>query len=99
MKSGAASARFGKSGLGGVPSQTSPGGWQLYRLPLRTPEFSLGTPNIRLIKQLRVSVVAEPDQGASDQVAFFAVARMKFQGSPWVRRSDRPVQSLAGATS
>ncbi len=74
------------------------GQWQLYRVPLRTPEFTLGTPNIRLVKHLRVSAVAAADQGGPDKRAFWALARMRFLGSPWVRRSEQPVASIAGAT-
>ena len=73
-------------------------GWKLYRVPLRTPDFPLGTPNIRLIKHLRITVVANNDGGAPDLRAFLALARMRFLGAPWVRRSDRPITGLAGAT-
>jgi hypothetical protein len=83
----------------GVQTPGTSAGWKLYRIPLRTPDFSIGTPNIRLIQHLRIAVAAVPDQGKPDVVAQFAVARMRFLGSPWVRRSDRPVASLAGASS
>ena len=79
--------------------QSAQGEWRLYRLPLRTQEFSLGAPNIRLVKHLRVTVVGAADQGGPDVAALFALARMRFLGAPWVRRSDRPIASLAGATS
>lgn len=72
--------------------------WRLYRVPLRSPEFTLGTPNIRLVKHLRMTMVAEPDAGGPDLRAFYALGRMRFLGAPWFRRSDSPVSSLAGAT-
>jgi hypothetical protein len=72
--------------------------WKLYRIPLRSPEFPLGTPNIRLIKQLRFTFVAENDGGKPDIQADIALARMRFLGAPWARRSDRPITGLAGAT-
>ncbi|MDH4348363.1 MAG: hypothetical protein OEW17_06120, partial [Gemmatimonadota bacterium] len=72
--------------------------WRLYRLPLRTPQVLVGTPNVRLVKQLRMTVVGEPDAGGPDLRSFFALARMRFLGAPWFRRSDSPVSSLAGAT-
>ena len=79
--------------------QSSNGGeWRLYRIPLRTPDFTLGAPNIRLIKHLRVTVVAQ-DQTVQEKSAFFALARVRFLGAPWPRRSDRPITSLAGNTS
>jgi hypothetical protein len=79
----------------------SPNGsvWKLYRIPLRAAPDTIGSPNIRLVKHLRIGVVAENDGGAPDVRAFFALARMKFLGSPWVRRADGPIQGLAGNTS
>ncbi len=74
-------------------------GWALYRIPLRAAEFVLGTPNIRLIRHLRITVVGEPDNNGPDLLAQFALARMRFLGSPWVRRSETPVASIAGATA
>ena len=75
-------------------------GWRLYRIPLRGPgAISLGAPNPRLIQHLRLTLVAPEDGGAPDRVARFAIARMRFTGSPWVRRSDKPVLGLGGATA
>ncbi|MEO8636457.1 MAG: cell surface protein SprA [Gemmatimonadales bacterium] len=73
-------------------------GWSLYRIPLRSAEDTLGTPNIRLVKHLRITAVGEPDNNGPDIRAFFGLARMRFLGSPWVRRSETPVASIAGAT-
>lgn len=70
--------------------------WRLYRVPLRTPDAVLGTPNDRLVRQLRVTVAAPPDPG-TDRIARFALARMRFVGSSWVRRSLTPVEGLAGS--
>jgi hypothetical protein len=72
--------------------------WRLYRIPLRAPEFTLGTPNLRLVKHLRFTVVGEPDLGGPDIRSFFAFARMRFLGAPWFRRSESPVSSIAGST-
>ncbi|TFG51874.1 MAG: cell surface protein SprA, partial [Gemmatimonadales bacterium] len=72
--------------------------WRLYRIPLRAPEDTIGTPNVRLVKHFRMTVVGEPDLGGPDVRSFFALARMRFLGAPWFRRSDSPVSSLAGAT-
>ena len=74
-------------------------GWRLYRIPLRQPDAVLGTPNIRLVQHLRLTLAAAADAGTPDRVARFALARMRFLGSPWVRRSDAPVRGLSGATS
>jgi hypothetical protein len=82
----------------GVFNSDSVAGWKLYRIPLRRPEFSLGTPNIRLIQHLRLTMVADPDQGGTDIIARFALARMRFLGAPWVRRSESPIASIQGST-
>jgi len=72
--------------------------WKLYRVPIRRPSATVGTPTLRLVQHLRMTVVAPQDNGQPDVVAFFALARMKFVGSPWVRRSDSPILGLTGAT-
>jgi hypothetical protein len=74
--------------------------WRLYRVPLRGPDAtSLGTPNIRLVQHLRLTLAAPADGAAPDRVARVGIARMRFVGSPWVRRSDAPVLGLSGATA
>ena len=72
-------------------------GWQLYRIPLRTPDDTIGTPNPRLIQHLRVTVAAPPDAG-TDVVARFALARVRLVGSPWVRRAEAPITGISGST-
>ncbi|HET7042308.1 MAG TPA: cell surface protein SprA [Gemmatimonadales bacterium] len=74
-------------------------GWKLYRIPLRQPDATIGSPNIRLVQHLRVTVAAPAAGSAPDLPAKFALARMRFLGSTWVRRSDAPVLGLSGATS
>jgi hypothetical protein len=70
--------------------------WELYRIPIRTPDRTIGTPNLRLIQHLRATVIAPPDAG-TDVVARFALARFRFVGSPWVRRAETPIAGLSGA--
>lgn len=74
-------------------------GWRLYRIPLRQPDATIGSPNLRLVQHLRLTLATPPDAGTPDLVARFALARFRFLGSPWVRRSDAPVLGLAGATA
>ncbi len=84
----------------GVRDAATGAGWRLFRVPLRSPDATIGTPNLRLIQQLRITFAA-PDLGeaAGDRVARFALARMRFLGSPWVRRADAPIRGLAGSTA
>jgi hypothetical protein len=82
----------------GVVDPNTGAGWRLYRVPLRNPDAVVGSPNLRLIQQLRITVAA-PDQGGPDQVARFALARVRFVGSPWVRRADAPIAGISGSTA
>jgi hypothetical protein len=77
--------------------QSDGSGWQLYRVPIRTPDATIGTPNLRLIQHLRVTVVAPPDPGQPDIVARFALARLRLVGSSWVRRAESPIAGISGS--
>jgi hypothetical protein len=72
--------------------------WELYRVPVRSPTDTIGTPTLRSIQQMRLTVVA-PDLGEPDVVARFALARLHFVGTSWVRRSEKPIAGLAGSLS
>jgi hypothetical protein len=71
--------------------------WKLYRIPLRSVAQTLGTPTLRLVQHLRITLATPPDAGTPDVVARIALARMRFVGSPWTRRSDTPILGLSGA--
>lgn len=86
----------------GVQRQESNGtisGWELYRVPIRTPDATIGTPSLRLIQHLRVTAVAPADPGQPDVVARFALARLRLVGSPWVRRAEAPIAGISGAAA
>jgi hypothetical protein len=72
--------------------------WKLYRIPIRRPSAEIGTPTLRLAQHLRVTLVTPPDAGGVDSVSELALARLRFVGSPWTRRSETPILGLAGAT-
>ncbi|MEP7326106.1 MAG: cell surface protein SprA [Gemmatimonadota bacterium] len=88
---------FVRDGVSGVDTAGRPFGWKLYRIPLRSPDAIIGSPNIRLVQHLRLTVASEPDNGGDDIVARFALARMKLVGSSWTRRADRPIKGLSGS--
>jgi hypothetical protein len=72
------------------------GTWKLYRIPIRSPSVTINTPTLRLVQDLRVTMVTPPDNGLQpDIVARVAMARMRFVGSPWIRRSETPMAGLA----
>ena len=72
--------------------------WKLYRVPIRQPTATLGTPTLRLAQHVRLTLATPPDNGAPDIVSRVAMARLRFVGSPWVRRADTPIAGLTGAT-
>jgi hypothetical protein len=74
-------------------------GWTLYRVPLRGANaVELGTPNLRLVQQLRLTFIAPPDNGGPDVVGRLGLARMRFVGAPWARRAETPIAGLSGST-
>ncbi len=81
----------------GVRSVNDGSKWELYRIPIRTPDRTIGAPNLRLIQHLRMTVIASADAGTPDVVARFALARLRFVGSPWIRRAETPIAGLSGA--
>jgi hypothetical protein len=85
----------------GVPTRDSQGNvvavWKLYRVPIRQPTDTLNTPTLRLVQHLRVTLATPPDIGNPDVVARLALARLRFVGSPWVRRAETPIAGLTGA--
>jgi len=88
---------FVRDGVSSSDSQGRVSKWSLFRIPLRTPEATIGTPNIRLIPHLRITAIAPPDNGVDpDVVARFALARARFTGASWIRRSEAPVPGIAG---
>jgi hypothetical protein len=82
----------------GVTDPVTGAGWRLYRVPVRDPAAVIGTPNLRLVQHVRVTFAA-PDQGGPDRVARFALSRLRFVGSPWIRRADAPIAGLSGSTA
>ena len=52
-----------------------------------------------IVIQAQAGQAAPPDGGTPDVVANFALARLRFVGSSWVRRSERPVAGLSGSES
>jgi hypothetical protein len=73
--------------------------WKLYRIPIRQPRAVINTPTLRLAQHLRITFATPPDGGPDrpDVVARLAMARLRFIGSPWVRRSETPIAGLTGA--
>lgn len=71
------------------------GRWRLYRIPFRTDTIQVGLPNVRQIQALRLTIAVP--QAAAESTLFFALARMKLVGAPWVKRSGTPIAGLSGS--
>ncbi len=69
--------------------------WRLYRVPFRENQTLIGSPNLRQIRSLRLTV-ATPGNGTMEEEVSFAVARMRLLGAPWVKRADVPLEGLGG---
>ena len=85
-----------RDGVRSVDAQGRVSKWELYRVPVRSPNATIGTPTLRAIQHMRLTVVAPPNPGP-DVVTRFALARLHFVGTTWVRRAERPITGLAGS--
>ena len=73
--------------------------WTLYRVPLRTPTATIGNPNMRLIKEMRIAVLTPSNNGTDEPVIRFAFAMLRLTGAPWIARAPAPIQGVSGSTA
>jgi hypothetical protein len=73
-------------------------GWRLYRIPFRTDSLQIGTPNLRQVQAVRLTIVAPATvaPGQPDPQVYFALSRVQLIGSSWVKRSETPILGLGG---
>ncbi len=95
-------SRVGKCGVtvtdvnGAVPA-ASRMCWVQVRLPFNSPDDSTGGgPLIRRVRALRLTVVSGVTLG-DQQFSITPVARLRVVGASWLKRSDRPLEGIAGA--
>jgi hypothetical protein len=95
----AADSFYVRDGVSTIDGQGRRATWKLYRIPLRQANDTINTPTLRLAQHLRITLATPPDGGPDhpDIVARLALARLRFVGSPWVRRSETPIAGLTGA--
>jgi hypothetical protein len=86
---------------GMVPVKDSAGnpdgaaGWRLYRIPFHQDTIQVGSPNLRQVQTIRLTIVA-PEGAEPDPQIFFGLSRMRFVGSSWLKRADTPIRGIAG---
>ncbi|HUC41556.1 MAG TPA: cell surface protein SprA, partial [Gemmatimonadales bacterium] len=74
-------------------------GWRLYRIPFRFDTLQIGSPSLRQVQSVRITVVAPAPLagGGGPQTDLpFALARVRLIGSSWVKRSDTPIAGIGG---
>lgn len=87
---------------GMIPASASQGGgasgWRLYRIPFRTDTMQIGSPNLRQVQALRLTILAPETAppGQPDPQVYFALSRVRLVGSTWLKRADTPIAGLAG---
>ncbi|MFQ5551528.1 MAG: cell surface protein SprA, partial [Gemmatimonadales bacterium] len=87
---------FVRSG-GSIPdTEGRPMVWRLYRIPIRGDSVQVGSPTLRQVRAMRMTVVV-PDNGRQERELFFSLARMKLIGAPWLKRSETPIAGIHGA--
>jgi hypothetical protein len=74
---------------------SSSGRWRLYRIPFRADTFQVGSPDIRQVRSLRLTVVV-PERAGAEPPIRFGLARVELVGAPWVKRSATPIPGIAG---
>ena len=81
----------------GNPDGTA--GWRLYRIPFRADTLVTGTPSLRQVQSLRITVVAPHSAlpGQPDPQVFFGLARVRLVGASWLKRAETPIRGLAGS--
>ena len=69
--------------------------WKLYRVPFRQDTVLIGSPDLRRIRALRITIVV-PDIPGSDQEVSVALARLTLVGAPWLKRAATPIAGIDG---
>jgi hypothetical protein len=73
-------------------------GWRLYRIPFRTDTLQVGSPNLRQVQAVRITVLAPETAapGEPDPQIYFALSRVRLVGATWLKRAETPIAGLGG---
>jgi len=74
-------------------------GWRLYRIPFRTDTLVQGTPSLRQVQDVRITVVAPhtAPAGRPDPQVYFGLSRVRLVGATWLKRADTPLRGISGS--
>jgi len=67
--------------------------WVLFRIPFRAPDDSIGTPLLRRIRAMRVTVLSS-DALLDNEFSRVAITRLRLTGAPWIKRLDTGIRGL-----
>ncbi|MFN2602969.1 MAG: cell surface protein SprA, partial [Gemmatimonadaceae bacterium] len=67
--------------------------WVLFRIPFRAPDDSIGTPLLRRIRTMRVTMLSA-DALSDTEFSQIAIARLRLTGAPWIKRLDTGIRGL-----
>jgi len=80
----------------GARPLTTPLCWVHVRLPVAAAGDSInGGPLLRRVQALRVTTISS-NSASDDAFIMTAIARLRFVGAPWLKRSSRPLAGIAG---
>jgi hypothetical protein len=69
--------------------------WVLFRIPFRAPDDSIGSPLLRRIRAVRVTMLSA-DGLADNEFSRVAIARFRLTGAPWIKRRDTGLRGVGG---
>jgi hypothetical protein len=87
---------------GMVPAPPGAGGgasgWRLYRIPFRTDTLQVGSPSLRQVQAVRITVLAPETAapGQPDPQISFAISRVRLVGATWLKRAETPIAGVGG---
>jgi hypothetical protein len=71
--------------------------WVLFRVPFRAVDDSIGSPLLRRMRALRVTMISSP--GIPDnEFTQIPIARLRLTGAPWLKRSEATLRGVAAET-
>ena len=80
----------GRMVVGPAPEEVC---WVLIRVPFRTADDSLGTPLLRRMRALRITMISGAAVGDNDYTQV-PIARLRLTGAPWLKRSDAGLRGI-----
>ncbi len=67
--------------------------WVLFRIPFRAPDDSIGSPLLRRMRTIRLTMLSS-DALSDNEFSRIAIARLRLTGAPWIKRRDTGLRGL-----